>query len=300
MSTTKETTIQGNDRSLKILVTNHWMKKLGGSKTFTYTLAMELIRQGHEVDLFTNVPGMVSNKMYQSGVGHFRKTFYDIILANHHTTVREVSHLGKMVVQTCHGTIPKLEQPSPLAKKLVAISEEVAAHVGTDTIIRNGIDCERFSPSPLPDRLETVLSLAHSEEANVIIRHACRKLGVKLLTINKYRNPIWDIEKMIKKASLVISLGRGAYEAMACGRPVVVFDKRPYQASLADGYITRENITDLITTNCSGRFHRKQMDSNALANELAKYNPADGAFLREYALKHFNIEHQAKAYLNLA
>ena len=41
------------------------------------------------------------------------------------------------------------------------------------------------------------------------------------LTINKYTNPVWKIEELMRESDLVVSLGRGAYEAMACGCPVV-------------------------------------------------------------------------------
>ena len=111
---------------MNILVTNHWLKKLGGSETFTYTLIAALKKAGHDVDLFTNQPGLVSDriatdlKVYSKRL----KDSYDLILANHNTCVRSVYDRGP-VIQTCHGIYPKLEQPSDKATAWVSISREV-------------------------------------------------------------------------------------------------------------------------------------------------------------------------------
>ena len=80
---------------MKILVANHWLEKLGGSETFTYTLTGELVRQGHWVDLFTFRPGKVSERILKDfGVGTSLDHKYDLVLANHNTTVKKLSNLG--------------------------------------------------------------------------------------------------------------------------------------------------------------------------------------------------------------
>lgn len=285
---------------MKILVTNHWLKKLGGSETFTYTLIGELVRQGNEVDLFTNVPGKVSKRIEKDfGVTQRLQERYDLILANHHTTVNEVFRLGR-TVQTCHGVIPRLEQPSNNADVRVGISEEIADHIASKHIIWNGIDCKRFAPlKPLNDRPKRLLSLVHSDKANILISKACVELGILFVEVNKYKRQFWDMEEVINNCDIVVSLGRGAYEAMACGRPVVVFDARPYQDSYADGYVDKGNIMELMKNNCSGRRYKKVFGVNELKKEILKYNKADGEFLRQFALEHLNIEKQVKKYLEL-
>lgn len=289
---------------MKILITNHWLKKLGGSETFTYTLGKELLKQGHQVHGFTNHKGLISNRMEKEGIPFQLDDSYDLILANHNTTVDKVYGLGK-IIQTCHGTIPKLEQPNHKADSFVAISEEVHHHLRikyglASTVIRNGIDCNRFKPTqPLNNRLKKVLSLCHTEEANSVITEACKILGLQLTTINKHQKQIWNIENHINQTDLVVTLGRGAYESFACGRPVVVFDKRPYQACYADGYVNETSLKEIITTNCSGRYLMLKMDPYMLAAEFKKYNPYDGEYLRNYAVKNLNIETQVQQYLRL-
>ena len=290
--------------SKKILVANHHLEKLGGSETFTYTLTGELVRSGHEIDLFTFHPGFVSDRIKQDfNVNIQIRDSYDLILASHNTTVNHLKGRG-FIIQTCHGIYPDLEQPSPYADFHVAISKEVKDHLkslGFDSeIIWNGIDCERFSPVIRKYRtteLKTVLSLSKNEKANEMIRQACQVAGIDF--ISRVKNKVWDIEKDINNADLVISLGRGVYEAMACGRPVVIFDNRSYSGNYADGIITKENISGIMENNCSGRHFRMRFTARDLVEEFKKYDPAINGFLRDFAVKNLNIKTQTKKYLEI-
>lgn len=290
---------------MRILIGNHWLKKLGGSETFTYTMCGELVKRGHDVDFYTNVEGFVSEKMKKDfRIDNKLKDSYDLILASHHTTVDKLKGRGK-IVQTCHGTIPKLEQPSENADVLIPVSEEVKGHIKklgfkSGPVILNGIDCIRFdSFNPVRKKLKTVLSLVHSDEANKTIKRACQHAGVKLYTINKYKHQVFDMPRIINKADLVISLGRGAYEAMACGRPVIVFDKRPYQEGMADGFLDVATYFEAVKCNLSGRKFKKQLGPKKLLEEFKKYDSYYGQVMRGLALDEHNIENQIDKYLKL-
>jgi len=74
---------------MKILVANHWLKKLGGSETFTYTLIGELVKQGHDVSYFTTQHGVVTGSIEKDyGVKYSQSGSYDLILASHNEYVR--------------------------------------------------------------------------------------------------------------------------------------------------------------------------------------------------------------------
>lgn len=293
---------------MKILITNHWLKKLGGSETFTYTLAGALVKAGHSVELFTNVHGLVSNRIATDfnipWVPDPQTRHYDLILANHNTCVKQVARNKAKIVQTCHGTTPKLEQPSTFANEHVSISTEIAEHLTKlgfhSHVIRNGIDCNRFKPTrAINARLKTVLSLSHSDELNNILAPMFARYRIKLITLNKFKNPVWDIENYINQADLVITLGRGAYEAMACGRPVLVLDKRKYQALLGDGLLTPDNIDHSSHYNCSGRAFRLNDISQMIDGAISNYNPEMQSWCRDYALKKLNMSVQINKYLDL-
>ena len=133
------------------------------------------------------------------------------------------------------------------------------------------INCERFKPTkPINRKLKTILSLSHSEGLNQLLSVVCRNIGVKLIIHNKYKTPIWDIENKINEADLVVSLGRGAYEAMACGRNVLILDNRGYVkgGAIGDGSASPLTLPYFMKNNCSGRFTNKSFEYKDLVVEL--------------------------------
>lgn len=293
---------------MKILITNHWLKKLGGSETFTYTLAGALVKAGHKVELFTNVHGLVSNRIASDfnipWVPDPKTRHYDLILANHNTCVKQLVGHKTKIIQTCHGTTPQLEQPSTFANEHVSISAEIAEHLTKlgfhSHIIRNGIDCNRFKPDiKINKKIKTVLSLSQSDELNTLLGAMFARYQIKFITLNKFKNPVWDVEKYINQADMVVSLGRGAYEAMACGRPVLILDKRRYQSLLGDGLLTPDNIDHSSHYNCSGRALRLKDLPQMIDGAISGYNPEMQSWCCGYALKKLNIDIQINKYLDL-
>ena len=294
---------------MKILVGQYHLNSIGGTETFTYTLVKELVRQGHFVDLITFVPGFLSNMLEQeTGIptNVIRESHYDIALVNHNIVVDKIRSLGVVenIIQTCHGIIPNLEFPTNNANKHIAISKEIEDNINekgfTNTeIILNGIDCNRFNPViTLNSRIRNIVSLSQSESANTTLSIVCNLLGCNLITFNKNTNPTFAIEKFINQGDLVVGLGRSAYDAIACGRPVFVWDERDYQGNLGDGYLTVDNFDDFAINNCSGRRNKKVYTPELIAKEiLENYNSNDMSNYRQLALDKLNIEKQVQKYL---
>jgi glycosyltransferase involved in cell wall biosynthesis len=286
-----------------ILVANNHLVQVGGSETFTYTMIKELLSRDFDVEYFALVRGDFSEKLEKELNVKFKsKKKYDLILANHNTCVEALMGYG-FIIQTCHGIYPQLEQPSICANFHVAISQEVQNHLAikgfVSVIIMNGIDNSKFySKKSINKELKNVLSLCQSEEANLFLKKICNNLNLKFTSIDKNSNPTWNIEDVINDSDLVIGLGRSAYEAMACGRPVIVFDKRAYSESYADGYVTNKLATSIIN-NCSGRFYKIKITDEIMVQELSKYNAADGEILRQYILDNMTVKFAVERYLNL-
>lgn len=290
---------------MKILLGTHYLAKTGGTENYTYALAMELQRLGHEVEHFAIVRGRVSSMLEEKGVPFMSADHYDLILANHTTVVEKLWPYG-YIIQTCHGTIPELEQPSPYADAYVGVSEEVKEHLRKKGygayVIPNGIDCKRFYPkTPVSPTLTTVLSLCHSDIANDFIRKCCEMAGVKFLQCNKFTDNVWTIEDLINQSDLVVGLGRSAYDAMACGRAVLVYDFREHYMNefLGEGMLTPENIEKSMSCNCTGKASRLKYDEQAFIKEMQKYSPELAAWGREYALENLNIEKAVEKYFNI-
>ena len=290
---------------MKILLGTHYLAKTGGTESYTFALAMELKRLGHEVEHFAIIRGGVSAMLEEQGVPFLTSDHFDLILANHTTVVEQLWPLG-FTVQTCHGNIAELEQPSPYADAYVAVSEEVREHLQSKgyraaAVIANGIDCNRFCQKrPISSTLKTVLSLCQSDVANDFIRRCCQQEGIRFLQSNKFTDNVWAIEDLINESDLVIGLGRSAYDAMACGRCVLVYDFRDYMGEfLGDGMLTPDSIGRSMLCNCSGRASRRKFDEQTFIAELHKYSPELGAWGRQFALEHLNIEKAVAAYLDI-
>lgn len=290
---------------MKILIGNKHLKAVGGSETFTYTLIEELQRQGHEVNYFTIQPGEISDRIERDlNVPFATGLNYDLIITGQKDTVTAIreKHFTGPLIQICHGALTPGEQPNPEADGFIAISEEVQKHLaskGIDApVILNGINCNRFKPKRKPRKnLKVIASLVQTDEAHEMVKAAAYQLGIEVIRLNKYQDKIWNTEKEINKADLVVSLGRGCFEAMACGRPVVIFDKRKYQDQLADGYLVPDTFEDFVKNNCSGRYLRFKFTVDDLVAEIEKYNPDHGDELRDIALNGLNIVHQAQKIL---
>lgn len=289
---------------MKILIANRHLKGLGGSETFTYTLIAELQKQGHDVEYFTLLKGITSQKIEELGVKFSSGINYDLIIAGQVDTITELRKLKVTgpLIQICHGCLTPGEQPHPGADGYIAISSEVREHLlgkGIDApVILNGIDCTRFRPvKKLHKELKVIASMAQTEEANTMIQEASARIGAKVIQLNKYTDQVWEVEKELNKADMVVSLGRGCYEAMACGRPVVIFDKRRYQDQMGDGYLLPSMFAEYVQQNCSGRYSKENMSVDVLEEAFKNYNPEHGPELREIALQQLNIEIQAKMIL---
>ena len=290
---------------MKILLGTHYLAKTGGTENYTYALAMELKRLGHDVEYFANVRGKTSSLLEEKGVPFMSGERYDLILANHTTVVEKLWPYG-FIIQTCHGTLPELEQPSPYADAYVAVSPEVRQHLQSlgyeATVIPNGIDCRRFFPKrPVSQKLSSVLSLCHSDIANDFIERCCQRAGLKLIQCNKFKENVWEIEEVINECDLVIGLGRSAYDALACGRCVLVYDFREHYMNefLGEGMLTPQNIEKAMSCNCTGKASRLKYDEEAFIAEMHKYSPELAAWGREYALKNLNIEKATGQYLDV-
>lgn len=289
------------DNKITVLVANNHLAKTGGTENYTLALALALVNAGCLVEYFTFEKGLISKKLEDSGIFFMSKKKYDLILANHYTTVDRLYKYG-CIVQTCHGIFPALEQPSKKADFYVAISDEVKLHLKSkgfnSFIIHNGIDCDRFkTTTPINDRIKTVLSLCQGQKANSLVKDICKQKGYEFLQANKFTDNVYSIESTINHADIVVGIGRSLYDAMACGRPVISYDSRDYSEDLGDGYLDRSNIQDSLKCNCSGRRFKIHFTKETLAAEFDKYNPIDGFFLREFALNNLNASINAKKYI---
>ena len=291
----------------RVLVGTYYLDHVGGSELYAVDLLRELHRREDvEVEFFAVVRGKLADYLVNEVGIPFRSTDrYDLIIAAHNVTVDILRKETKgTIVQVCHGTIADLELPSPHADIHVGISQEVCDSLSEkgcpNKLVLNGLDLQQKRPIKLPNpALKVVLSLCQSDEANQLLAKACAKKGLEFLLFNKHRNPTFHIEREINNADLVVGIGRSVFDAMACGRPCVVFDQRDYNGNRGDGYLYPELFDAFIQHNCSGRYRNQAFSEADLLREFDRYDPDDGARLRRIAEDKLDVVAMADALLSM-
>ncbi len=300
---------------MKILMTNYSLLDFEGSEMFIYTVAVALRRQGHEIVCFSPRLGKLAQRLREDGITVTDDLTgvgedIDVIHAQHRQEALLCFARFPEVpmVLVCHGILPWQEQPLTTRMHIVryvAVSEEVRAHLSRDhaidpyaiDVIRNGIDLSRFTCRrpihPEPRRL-LVLSNRMPVEQVARIQEACARRGMAFEKIGKPHGNVWEVEARINEADIVISLGRGVLEALACKRIAIVDD---YNG--ADGVVTPQNVDRLREKNFSGRTEQRHLTVDELVAEFDRYDPAMTAPLYEWVTREHAITVIAGRYTEL-
>ncbi len=280
----------------KVLVGCNHLNDLGGSEIYTYTLIKSLSVLGWDVSFTTFHEGTVSEKCKEFATfidptNISEHLFYKAIIS-HHSIVRLPINAIE-VIQVCHGTLPRLEQPSFLADHHISVSLGVYDHLNKcgvkSSIVNNLIDFSRFYiKREINDKPKRVLSLCQGEEADKNVEDACRILEIEFDSLSKTRVAIWNLEDRIMKADIVVSYGRGIFEAMACGRNAIVYDSRGYIPNQGDGMVTEANFDSFLSLNCTGQINCIDFTKDLLVEEIKKYDPAQGGINHRIAKNKFD------------
>jgi hypothetical protein len=256
---------------MKILIIASEFLSITGSPMYNYTLAMELKRQGHEIDLFSIFSNNeVRNNLFKFGVNPItkleNKTCYDIVLISQRK-FEKVLNLTKFktAINIVHSEYPE-ETPiiSPLIKHYIAIRPSIKDVLITRydidpnkiEIIYNGVDFNRFNPEKrkkhkgnytkivIPctiDKLRADFLTYYENKASENFRvylygknHENRNFENKWVF---YHEEVFDIENYICDADYVagILLGRVNLEAKAMGIPSYIHNpKKPDDFYLFD------------------------------------------------------------------
>jgi hypothetical protein len=304
---------------MKILLSNNHFSEVGGSEVWVYNMAVSLNELGHEVDMFIN-EGVNKNSNVFMNQDQFNDNVnvftvnppvkkYDLIIANHTSTINKLLNFYSpdIMIQTCHGIVPELEQPHPVLKNFVSVSEEIQYHLQQkqkkSIVIPNSINCDLFkSQKPINKNLQSVLSLAQDFKAICVTKKACEILNLKLEHRSKFHKYTLSLQDEINKADLIISVGRGALEGLSCGRNVISLDSRSYYTSVIIGHgilNSEEKIKRAMLDNCTGRKNGQQFSVESLVNEMQKYKPEYGVMGRNFIVNNLNIKNAIEAYLSI-
>lgn len=288
---------------MNILLTNLYITTFGGTENWCYSMAKELIKQGHKVELYTPTINNFFKKFEELGVTFSNGGNYDLILDNH-CMVNKIQTKGK-IIHTCHGIIDA-EKPLPNADLNVAVTEKVKKTWNLKYVIPNGIDLDRFKIINKPnDKLKKIISLCKSDTANDVLKQICNELNLDLEIM--FGKEVFNIENKINEADLVVGIGRSILDGMACGRPVVSFDDRFYFKTrmCGNGYITPDVFYSYTNDDFAEQnkllpdYTLKTFTKEELKTEILKYKSEDGIINRKFIIDNYSIQNTVKMYLEL-
>lgn len=296
---------------MHILMTNIDLTEIGGTQVWVETMARQLKKEGHDIDIFSpRVGAFARDRLSEFTVMDKPITGkeYDLCLVNHNVclTILQYSKIGGPKVYTCHGPSHRLEAIIPGADHYVAVSEEIAekyAWVNPDVIL-NPVDMDRFKSfsqqSKFPPR---VLVCTKNAGAMRLAVAGCELAGMEFYVAHYRENPIYDIHELIPQFDIVITSGRGVYETLSCNRSALIVARRLSDFEgwevQADGWVTEGEITDLVRKNCSGRTNVYKWDSEDIAEALKAWGGPE-PWGREWVGKYHDVAKVTKRYLEKA
>ncbi len=320
----------------KILITNRELNLIGGSETFTFTLAGKLFEKGLEVEVYSPILGYMASKLEEKGVTCKQEITggedYDVIHAHHFEPALYAKKLLPHVPMLffSHGILPPPEYPPDHIMNDISMFGGVSLEIKNNLekigieprkirVVYNGIDTDTFNASPLQEinppykilaitnhpeeDLLAMLDYLPPEKFNLTITgliNSCliEKARMKGLPV-KFTGPLWGVSSIISQHHLVIGQGRSALQSLACRRPVIIFDSRS-----SDGWVTESNFSEIQKHNFSGRRFQLKWGANDLADCIKKtlQNPAvfqEAEGLREEVIREHSAEVMVGKFLRI-
>ena len=227
---------------MKLLLATHRLEPLGGTETYLLTVAEHLGRLGHEAVLHAPALGQAAEVARARGLVVAEAAELerpDAVLAQDGASSLELAERFPQVPQVfvAHSPVHDLQLPPQvpgLVHAAVALNDVVAGRLRAMAAaphvvrLRQPIDLRRFAVKAPPSTSLThalVLGNYLRGERFAILEYALAELGVRLERRGRHGTPTERPEEAMARADLVVGHGRSAFEGMACGRPVLVYDQ---------------------------------------------------------------------------
>jgi Glycosyltransferase Family 4 len=283
------------DRKLRVLITNRILITRTGTEVYVRDLASSLLHRGHLPIVYSPHLGEMATEIRANTVPVVDDVSRigaapDIIHGHHglETLVALLAFPGVPAVNVCHSWLGWPDTPVlfPRVARYIAVDHTcrdrlVFEHgIPEDRIhVRlNAVDLSQFQPrGPLPPHPKRALVFNNAAGGSAphleAIAQVCSAEGIAL-DVAGYRsgNVLQRPQDALGQYDLVFAKAKAALEAAAVGTSVVLCD-----AVGVGPMITTQNLAELRPLNFGIRTLRERPSPEALAREVARYDPADAA-----------------------
>lgn len=273
--------------SLRVLLTNVWLDRRGGTESVIRDVALGLLRRGHRPTVYAPYLGEPAREIHAHGVAvvdDLAKVAEppDVIHGQHFIQTAEALIRFPQVpaIQYCHAWQHAQEAPArfPQVHRYLAVDETVRDRlvqmegVAPEQVelVFNAVDLERIPArtAPLPDRPRRALAFTKFKAQIPYIEEACRRRGVGLDVLGAGGDRlVANPERELVGYDLVFATARMALEALCAGCAVVVCDSR----GMAD-LVTVENVSGLRRLNFGLRSLTRPVSVAGLCEAIDRYD----------------------------
>lgn len=292
--------------TLRVVIGAEALAGWGGTESYSFTVARELQRLGHEPILSAGELGPMAEHIERSGipVAHREAELppaCDAVLANDAIACATLAgrYPGTRMVHVAHSDLHDHQLPllAGMVDAVVVMSDRVAQRIGALALaapivrLRQPIDTERFAAcGAIAERPRRALILSNylGDRRRRVLEDAWGAAGVELVQVGVQAQPLLEVAPAIREADIVVGKARAMLEAMSCGRAAYVFDTFG-----GDGWVTPANYAALEADNFAGHASPLPRTPEDLRADLAAYSPDMGWINRELAVTHHGARRHA-------
>lgn len=282
---------------MQVLITNIEMINRSGTTLYVRDLALELLRQGHNPEVYTLGKGVAADELSAAGIPVVTSLSQvrikpDIIHGHHHhVTCAALRYFSNApAIYICHDHTSIFDDP-PLHKRIqtyFAVSKVCYDRVrergiAADNIqlLKNFVDTHRFLPRPaLPKKPRRALLFSNYAQDTTqlpAVKEACRIAGLELDVVGLgVGRPVERPEEILGNYDIVFAKAKAAMEAMAVGTAVILCD-----FSGAGPMVTSKEFTALQPLNFGFQALRCPLKQEFLVEQIERYNAADALKVRD-------------------